>query len=261
MTIGGHGVHAGTMVDVPYLVQHSDDRATTTTEWLRSRHSFSFGDHYDPANTHHGMLLAVNDETVSAGQGFDTHPHRETEIVTWVLDGSLVHQDSAGHSGVVYPSLAQRMSAGTGVEHSERNDTWPARPESGRTPVRFIQMWLMPDEHGRAPSYDQADVEAELAGGALIPIASGVKTVDSAIRIANASSTLYAARLPTGGRITVPTTRFTMALVTRGDVVFDDVGLRAGDAVRGADVGGESITATSDAEVLIWSMNRALGEP
>ncbi|MFW0788235.1 pirin family protein [Gordonia sp. CPCC 205333] len=243
-----------------YTVHYSSDRATTTTEWLRSRHSFSFGDHYDPANTHHGMLLAVNEETVAAQQGFDTHPHRETEIVTWVLDGSLVHQDSAGHSGVIYPGLAQRMSAGTGVEHSERNDTWSSRPDSGHTPVRFVQMWLMPDEYGLAPSYGQSDVDGDLADGELIAVASGSPSIDSAIRVANRNATMYAARPTTGQQIVIPPTRFTMALVTRGSVVFDAGPLGAGDAIRGTDLGGEPITAVSDAEILIWSMNRALGE-
>lgn len=245
---------------VTYLVQRSDERATSTTDWLTSRHSFSFGDNYNPDNTHHGMLLAVNEELVDAGAGFDTHPHRETEIVTWVLDGSLVHQDSAGHSGVIYPGLAQRMSAGTGVEHSERNDRWTDHPESGTTPVRFVQMWLMPDEHGLAPSYDQHDLAGELADGRLVPVASGAPDVDSAIRIANRTSTMYAARLSPGRRIAIPTARFTMIMVTRGSVSFDSADINAGDAIRGSDVGGEVVTGVDDAEVLLWSMDRPLGE-
>lgn len=243
-----------------FTVHRSGDRATTTTDWLNSRHCFSFGDNYDPANTHHGMLLAVNDETVAAGHGFDTHPHRETEIITWVLDGSLVHQDSAGHAGVIYPGLAQRMTAGTGVEHSERNDAWAAHPAAGHAPVRFIQMWLLPDDYGRTPSYEQTDVTGDLAGGELIAIASGVRTIDSAVRIANSSATMYAARLPAGRRIVIPPTRHTMAIITRGVVGLAGHRLDVGDSIRGHDLGGEPITATSDAEVLIWSMDRALGE-
>src|ERR1700760_5058023 len=100
------------------------DRAVTRTSWLQSRHSFSFGDHYDPDNTHHGLLLVNNDDIVDPGTGFETHPHRDMEIVTWVLQGSLVHQDSEGYTGVIYPGLAQRMSAGTGILHSEKNDSW-----------------------------------------------------------------------------------------------------------------------------------------
>src|SRR6478735_2216995 len=105
-------------------IRRADDRAATEIAWLDSKHSFSFGGHYEPDNTHHGLLLVNNDDIVKPGTGFDTHPHRDMEIVTWVLQGSLVHQDSTGHSGVIYPGLAQRMSAGTGILHSEKNDSW-----------------------------------------------------------------------------------------------------------------------------------------
>ena len=114
-------------------IRRAADRAVTTTSWLNSRHSFSFGDHYDPANTHHGVLVVNNDDEVGPSAGFDTHPHRDMEIITWVLDGSLAHRDSAGNQGVIYPGLAQRMSAGSGILHSEKND-------SATHPVHFVQM-------------------------------------------------------------------------------------------------------------------------
>ncbi len=94
-------------------IRRASERAATKISWLDSKHSFSFSQHYDPANTHHGLLLVNNDDIVEPGTGFETHPHRDMEIVTWVLRGSLVHQDSTGNSGVIYPGLAQRMSAGT----------------------------------------------------------------------------------------------------------------------------------------------------
>ncbi|MEN3302243.1 pirin family protein, partial [Pseudonocardia sp.] len=113
------------IVTVPEIdVRRAADRFASKISWLDSHHSFSFGAHYDPANTHHGVLLVNNDDIVKPGRGFDTHPHQDMEIVTWVLRGSLVHQDSSGHSGVIYPGLAQRMSAGTGILHSEKNDSW-----------------------------------------------------------------------------------------------------------------------------------------
>ena len=124
-------------------------RAVTTTPWLTSRHSFSFGDHYDPDNTHHGLLLVNNDDIVAPGTGFDTHPHRDMEIVTWVLQGELAHHDSIGNRGVIYPGLAQRMSAGSGILHSEKND-------SPTEPVHFVQMWVVPDEAGIAPELSTA---------------------------------------------------------------------------------------------------------
>lgn len=236
------------------------DRAVSTTDWLTSQHSFSFGDHYNPSNTNHGVLLVNNDDVVSPLQGFDTHPHRESEIVTWVTSGSLVHQDSEGHSGIVYPGLAQRMSAGTGVLHSERNDSWEQRATAGTTPVRFIQMWIMPDQAGLAPSYAQHEVEAELTDGRLVAVASGDPRVDSAIRIANRSATLCVARLVGGTAVNLPTARFSHAYVARGSVSVAGRVLSEGDALRGTDVGGEQVTATADAELLIWSMDRDLRE-
>ncbi|MBD0021981.1 MAG: pirin family protein [Gordonia sp.] len=234
----------------------NNTRDTTTTDWATSRHSFSFGDHYDPDNTHFGTLLVNNEEFVSPGRGFDTHPHRETEIITWVTEGSLVHQDSEGHSGIIHPGLAQRMSAGTGIAHSERNDSTAGL----REPVRFTAMWIAPDESGAAPSYAQQDVSGELARGGLVAVASGDPAHDSAIRIANRSATLFAARLPAGVSATLPAARLTHLFLTTGSVRLAGAVLGAGDAVRAGDVGGESITAISDAEVLVWAMNRRLGE-
>ena len=100
-------------------IRRANERFATQIPWLDSKHSFSFGHHRDVRNTHHGLLLVNNDDVVAPGTGFDTHPHRDMEIVTWVLRGSLVHQDSEGHSGVIFPGLAQRMSAGSGIRQ------WP----------------------------------------------------------------------------------------------------------------------------------------
>src|SRR4051812_21250301 len=156
-------------------VRRAADRAATRLDWLDSKHSFSFGRHYDPSNTHHGLLLVNNDDVVSPGTGFETHPHRDMEIVTWVLAGSLVHQDSTGHAGVIYPGLAQRMSAGTGILHSEKNDAWRLEPDRGSDePVHFVQMWVLPDEAGITPGYEQLEVEDELLRGGLVPVASGM---------------------------------------------------------------------------------------
>jgi len=137
-------------------IRRADDRFKTKIGWLDSKHSFSFSRHWDPGNTHHGLLLVNNDDIVLPGTGFETHPHRDMEIVTWVLQGSLVHQDSTGHSGVIYPGLAQRMSAGTGILHSEKNDSWTlAGGPRHDEPVHFVQMWVVPDEAGITPGYDR----------------------------------------------------------------------------------------------------------
>ncbi|MEZ5217818.1 MAG: pirin family protein [Ilumatobacteraceae bacterium] len=130
------------------------------------QHSFSFSRHYSPDNTHHGQLLVLNDDRVAGGTVFETHPHRDMEIVTWVLDGELEHQDSEGNRGLIYPGLAQRMSAGRGIFHSEKN--WSATDD-----VHFIQMWVIPDTEAIDPGYQQLDINDQLAKGGLVPVASG----------------------------------------------------------------------------------------
>ena len=132
-------------------IRRADERFRTASEWLESRHSFSFGPHYDPANVGFGFLVAHNDETVAPGTGFETHPHQDLEIVTWVLRGALAHRDSEGNSGVVHPGLAQRMSAGSGIQHSEWNDAGD--------PVHYVQMWVRPDRFDLPPSYQQAEID------------------------------------------------------------------------------------------------------
>ncbi|MEZ5237118.1 MAG: pirin family protein [Acidimicrobiales bacterium] len=178
-------------------VRRAADRFVTRTGWLDSRHSFAFGHHRDPRNTHHGLLLVSNDDVVAPGTGFDTHPHRDMEIVTWVLQGSLVHQDSTGNHGVIYPGLAQRMSAGRGILHSEKNDAWRLGGEPHEDPVRFVQMWVVPDTDGIDPGYEQLELPAERLASGLVPVASGREDAhndDAAIRISNRFAALHAAR-------------------------------------------------------------------
>ena len=151
-------------------VRRAEDRFTSNFGWLDSKHSFSFGHHRDRTNTHHGLLLVNNDDVVSAGMGFETHPHRDMEIVTWVLEGSLVHQDSTGHNGVIYPGLAQRMSAGTGILHSEKNDAFRMEAERAKEPVHFVQMWVPPHEGGITPGYEQLEIDDALLSGGLVPV-------------------------------------------------------------------------------------------
>ena len=239
-------------------VRRAADRYKTGIAWLDSKHSFSFGRHYDPANTHHGLLLVNNDDIVKAGTGFETHPHRDMEIVTWVLQGSLVHQDSTGHSGVIYPGLAQRMSAGTGILHSEKNDAFRIEAERAKEPVHFVQMWVLPDEGGITPSYEQLEIDHELLSGALVPVASGMAKHDgaSAIRIRNRYAALHAARLQPGQSVQVPEAPFLHLFVPRGAVEVEGVGqLDAGDAVRFTATGGQRLTSHDDAEVLVWEMH------
>jgi redox-sensitive bicupin YhaK (pirin superfamily) len=240
-------------------VRRSDERFKTRLSWLDSKHSFSFSRHYDPMNTHHGLLLVNNDDIVTPGKGFETHPHEDMEIVTWVLQGSLVHQDSTGHSGIIYPGLAQRMSAGTGILHSEKNDSWRLQGGSEHAdPVHFVQMWVVPDENGITPGYEQLEIEDELLRGGLVPVASGMDKHDgaSAIRIANKYAALYVARLSPGEVVPLPEAPFMHLFVPRGAVTLEGSGtLASGDSVRFTATGGQRVAAVEPAEILVWEMH------
>ena len=229
------------------VVQRADQRPHTRISWLDSRHSFSFGSHWDPNNTGHGLLLVNNDDVVRAGSGFDTHPHRDMEIVTWVLDGELEHKDSEGNRGLLYPGLAQRMSAGTGIWHSEMNP-------SGDTDVHFVQMWVTPDTERVDPSYQQLDINGELAKGGLVPIASG-QGHDAAISIRQRDAVLWGGRLSAGETVRVPDDRHVHVFVARGTASLEHAGgLSTGDAARLFSVGDIELSAGAEgAEVLIWA--------
>jgi redox-sensitive bicupin YhaK (pirin superfamily) len=239
-------------------VRRAGQRFATRIAWLDSKHSFSFGSHDDPGNTHHGLLLVNNDDVVEPGSGFETHPHRDMEIVTWVMQGSLVHQDSTGHSGVIYPGLAQRMSAGSGILHSEKNDSWRLLGDVHRDPVHFVQMWVLPDEGGIVPSYEQLEIDDALLTGGLVPVASGMAKHDgaAAISIRNRFAALYAARLQHGRSVELPEAPFLHLFVPRGTVTLEGAAeLRTGDAVRFTATGGQRVTATEAAEILVWEMH------
>jgi redox-sensitive bicupin YhaK (pirin superfamily) len=242
-------------------IRRAAERAVTRIDWLDSHHSFSFGHHYEPGNTHHGLLLVNNDDIVLPGKGFETHPHQDMEIITWVLEGSLVHQDSEGHAGVIYPGLAQRMSAGTGILHSEKNDSWRLGGERHDQPVHFVQMWVVPDEPGIAPGYEQLEIDHDLMSGALVPVASGMPRHDgsSAIRIRNRHAALHVARLEPGQHVELPVAPYLHLFVPRGQIDLEGAGpLQAGDAVRFTAVGGHRVTALEPSEVLVWEMHAAV---
>jgi redox-sensitive bicupin YhaK (pirin superfamily) len=244
-------------------IQRAADRFRTRLSWLDSRHSFAFGRHYAPGNTHFGLLLVSNEDVVRPGAGFDTHPHRDMEIVTWVLDGALVHQDSQGNSGVIYPGLAQRMSAGTGILHSEKNDAWRLTGDApGTEPVHFVQMWVLPDETGAAPGYEQLDIGAQLLPGVLVPVATGMArhAGAAAIRIRQRDAAFSAARLGAGDTVALPTAPYLHLFVARGAVDLEGTGpLAAGDAARIRAAEGQRVTATDAGEILVWEMHSSLG--
>ena len=235
-------------------IRRAADRAVTSTSWLKSRHSFSFGDHYEPDNTHHGLLLVNNDDSVQPASGFDAHPHRDMEIVTWVLRGELTHEDSMGNRGVVYPGLAQRMSAGSGILHSEKND-------SLTEPVHFVQMWVIPDQTGVTPSYQQQEIDDRQLRDNLVTIASGLPGQDSAITLHNRNAALHGARLRPGAAVDLPSAPYLHLFVARGRLTVEGTGeLGEGDALRYIDSDGRRLTAAEPSEVLVWEMRATLGE-
>lgn len=227
-------------------VVKGEERFRTKIGWLDGRHSFSFGPHYDPTNTHHGLLLVSNEDRVNPSSGFMTHPHRDMEIVTWMLSGELEHKDSEGHVGVIYPGLAQRMSAGSGIWHSEINN-------SKKEVAHLVQMWVVPDTENIAPGYEQLDINKELAKGGLVPVASGRADV-AAIRIRQKDATLWAGRLRPGESVKVPEASHVHLFVGKGSGTLAGAGaLGAGDAARLVRAGSPVWTAGAEgAEVLIW---------
>jgi redox-sensitive bicupin YhaK (pirin superfamily) len=232
-------------------VRRAAERFTTSTDGLTTRHSFSFGGHYDPDNIGVAVLVAHNDDLVGPGRGYDLHPHRDLEIVTWVLEGTLVHQDTRGHTGVLHPGQVQRLSAGSGVQHSERNDTRPTDTEAGLA-TRFVQMWLRPDESGLEPSYAQHDVGDD-AG--LVPLVSGVRGLDAPVGIGTSGAALHVARLAAGGSVSLPAAPHLHVFVTRGSVALEGAGrLDEGDAARFTAEGGPRLTSVTAAEVLVWQL-------
>jgi hypothetical protein len=181
------------------------------------------------------------------------------EIVTWVLQGQLVHQDSEGNSDVIYPGLAQRMSAGTGILHSEKNDAWRLTGKAEHTdPVHFIQMWVVPDEPGIRPGYEQLEIDDELLRGGLVPVASGMpRDADrTAIRIKQKDAALFAARLATGAQVQLPAAPYVHVFVARGTVLLEGTGLLGtGDAARVTAAQGQRVSAVEPAEILVWEMH------
>lgn len=223
----------------------ADRRFHTRIEWLDSWHSFSFGHHFDPTNTHHGLLVVHNDDVIAPGGGFGTHPHSDMEIVTWVLDGALEHRDSTGGHGIITPGLAQRMSAGRGVRHSEVN-------ASTHEPVRLVQMWVLPDTQGIDPGYEEADVTTELASGDLVTVAAGDGS--GAVSIRQRHARLRIGRLAPGAEACLAGTPTAHVFAAVGSAAIEDGPvLAAGDAARLTDAGARTLTAGAEgAEVIVW---------
>lgn len=230
-------------------VRRGAERAVTRAEGRETRHGLSFGAHYDPANTSFGLLVACNEDRLQPAAGYGPHPHRDLEIVTWVLAGTLLHEDDAGARAVLRPGAVQRMTAGRGVVHAET--------AGGDGPVHLVQTWLVPDRTGLDPGYAQGEVALE--SGRLVAVASGRPGSD-AVRLAQRDATLHAARLGPGDAVTLPDAPYVHLLVTRGAVGLDGSGeLGQGDEARCTSAGPLSVVAAVPAEVLVWEMHARVG--
>jgi redox-sensitive bicupin YhaK (pirin superfamily) len=231
-------------------VRRAANRFVTEVPGRTTRHSFSFDRHYDPANVGFGYLLCHNDDHLEPGHGYPPHPHRDVEILTWVVEGALRHEDSLGRGGVVPPGRLQHTSAGTGIVHSEVNDS-PGRP------LRFVQVWLRPDEPGGPPSYS---LREPAPSEGWVTLASGLQRYadGAAIPLRSRHSALHVARLEDGSSVVLPDARWLHLFVVGGEVEVEDVGvLGAGDALRVTGGGEVPLAAPRRAELLLWEMHAA----
>jgi redox-sensitive bicupin YhaK (pirin superfamily) len=226
-------------------VRPAETRFHTQIGWLDSWHSFSFGEHFNPNNTHHGLLLVLNDDVVAPGTGFGTHAHRDMEIVSYVLDGALAHRDSLGTGSTIVPGDVQRMSAGTGVRHSEYN------AHEGDT--HFLQIWIEPRASGIAPSYEQKHFAAEEKRGRLRLVASPDGR-DGSLRM-NQEAFLYAGLFDDAERaeLALEPGRKGYVHVARGSLVVNGRSLGAGDALK-TDGRTLELEKGQDAEVLVFDL-------
>jgi redox-sensitive bicupin YhaK (pirin superfamily) len=228
-------------------MRKAGERGHADHGWLRSFHSFSFADYYDPRHTGFGPLVVINEDRVQPGKGFGTHGHRDMEIVSYVLEGALEHKDSLGNGSVIRPGDVQRMSAGTGVRHSEFN-------ASDKDPVHFLQIWIEPARAGITPGYEQkAFAEADKRGQ--LRLVASPDGADGSLTI-HQDARLYATILEPGQTVTHPLARGRHAWVqvTRGTLTVNGEPLAQGDGAAISDEATISLIGETDAEALLFDL-------
>ncbi|WP_026293259.1 pirin family protein [Rudaea cellulosilytica] len=230
-----------------HITRLSQDRGLADFGWLKSRHTFSFGDYFDAEHMGFGPLRVINEDRVEPGKGFGAHPHRDMEILSWVLDGTLEHKDSMGTGAQIQPGELQRMTAGTGVVHSEFN-------ASQTDPVHFLQIWVIPEERGLKPSYEQHRFAAADLANQWHLIASR-NPRDGALKI-HQDVDLYATRLAAAHELIFAPAkgRKLWLQVARGSVVVNGETLETGDAAAWADSERLVVLAHENAELLLFDM-------
>lgn len=228
-------------------VRPAGERGKSKTGWLDSNHTFSFNRYYDPRHTGFRKLLVINEDFVAPAQGFGTHSHSDMEILSYVVEGALEHRDSAGGSGVIRPNELQRMSAGTGVSHSEFNS-------SQTEPVHFLQIWIEPERNGLKPGYEQRAFPEGERQGRLRLIASregsdGSVTIQQDVKV-------YDALLSAGDAVAyqLDADRHAWIQVVKGAVTVNDTTLGAGDGAAISEETSLNLKASEDAEVLLFDL-------
>lgn len=236
----------------PYLVsmlslRRSQERGQANFGWLHSRHSFSFGEYHDPAHMGFRTLRVINDDRVAPGAGFPSHPHRDMEIISYVLEGALEHEDSLGTGSVIRPGEVQRMSAGTGIVHSEYN-------HSKSEPVRFLQIWILPERKGIEPGYEQKQLPAAERQGRLRLVASRDGREGSLVIHQDAD--VYAASLGPGDQVehALAPGRHAWVQVARGQVRVNGTHLAEGDGAALSDERTVRLEGEEEAELLLFDL-------
>lgn len=223
------------------------ERGRTSLEWLESRHSFSFGEYFDPRHTGFRSLRVINEDRIAPGGGFPSHPHRDMEILTYVLEGALEHRDSMGNGSVIRAGELQRMSAGSGVVHSEYN-------HSPSEPVHLLQIWILPKRRGIAPAYEQRSLAAAPAGGAL-RLAASSDGRDASLTI-HQEAALYVCTLAAGGgaEYALAPGRHLYVQVARGALVLNGEPMEAGDGAALSEERWARLASAAGGEALLFDL-------
>jgi hypothetical protein len=228
-------------------LRRGNERGRTQISWLDSRHSFSFGGYQDPQYQGFRSLLVINDDTVAPGGGFAPHSHRDMEIISYILSGALEHNDSLGNGSVIRPGDVQRMSAGTGIQHSEYN-------HSKSDAVHFLQIWIVPDKQGLPPGYEQKNFAAQENPGKLQLVAAPGGQ-DGAVTI-HQDALMYVGKLQSGDSVNhaLRPNRHAWLQLATGSVRVNDVDLQAGDGLAIHAENSTTVDALSDAQVLLFDL-------
>jgi redox-sensitive bicupin YhaK (pirin superfamily) len=227
-------------------VRKAEERGVTKLDWLDSRHTFSFGEYFDPKENGFSVLRVINDDRVAPGSGFGTHPHRDMEIITYVLDGAVEHRDSLGTRSVIPAGDVQRMTAGTGIMHSEFNP-------SPSAPLHFLQIWIIPGRRGLKPGYEQKSIRDRTRGR--LSLVASLKGGDDALTI-NQDVELYVGTIGVGKLIEkeIEKSRKAYVHVVSGEVSLDGIDLKEGDGAKICDEQQLKLAAPEDAEVLLFDV-------